>query len=40
MTDRDLLRHERLDRVSTFGIENHSNLKNWSNHPSDPKLLS
>jgi hypothetical protein len=26
MNDRDILRHDRLDRVSTFGIENHSDL--------------
>ena len=26
MNDRDILRHQRLDRVSTFGIENHSDL--------------
>ncbi|MES2440922.1 MAG: hypothetical protein V4584_17790 [Verrucomicrobiota bacterium] len=26
MNDRDILRHERLDRVSTFGIENHADL--------------
>ena len=26
MNDRDILRHDRLDRVNTFGIENHSDL--------------
>ena len=26
MNDRDILRHERLDRVNIFGIENHSDL--------------
>jgi hypothetical protein len=26
MNDRDILRHERLDRVNTFGIENHADL--------------
>ncbi|MGL4401911.1 MAG: hypothetical protein ACRCXD_18780 [Luteolibacter sp.] len=26
MNDRDILRHDRLDRVNTYGIENHSDL--------------
>jgi hypothetical protein len=26
MNDRDILRHDRLDRINTFGSENHSDL--------------